>query len=111
MQCNQCKALLESKDAFKDHLKRKHKTEECVTLENSENFNCTQCNFTSNIRSEVKRHINIVHKGIRMDKCSFCDFTSYNKTSLKVHFKAKHEECKFLCNMCNFQTSLISKLI
>lgn len=63
---------------------------------------CDQCDRAYHERFELQKHIDIVHKGIRLFTCDVCD-TDYKFTtrkSLKQH-KLLHGEKRFSCKFCD----------
>ena len=48
----------------------------------------------------LKKHVEVVHEGIKPFKCSVCDVKFANKQHLKKHIETIHEEIKpFKCTI------------
>ena len=79
---------------------------------------CKKCNFNTNNKSLLNRHINtILHqtgkRKTRSDKkwsscCSHCDYKTSNKTNMKLHALNKHSTkkerkvgFKYYCQYCD----------
>lgn len=61
---------------------------------------CDQCDRAYHERFQLKRHINIVHKGIRLFSCTICDTNKFTtKKSLGQHMLL-HGEKRFPCKFC-----------
>ena len=56
--------------------------------ETSENFKCQQCQYTCNVKNNLKKHVESEHKS----SCDKCDFITSNEMHLKLHVKACHNK-------------------
>ena len=65
---------------------------------------CNQCEYTAKNAKELKRHINVAHKGI-VFRCDQCDYSSSHKSNLYNHQKAKHEMRVYKCLSCETTSS------
>ena len=109
--------LLESKGTYfepernlKSDLKRK---------QTKGKLRCQECEFTSNYKGNLKRHVEDVHKGVfssnRPGKrcaengqylCQECDFKSNHKTALRVHIDRIHNGVlNYSCSQCEFKSN------
>ena len=61
---------------------------------------CDRCEWSFNCPAELKRHIDMVHLGLKPYKCSECDAAYGHKGDLNKHIKAVHEGA-FVCPTCN----------
>lgn len=62
---------------------------------------CDQCDRAYHERFQLKKHINIVHKGIRLFSCTLCDTSKFTtKKSLGQHMLL-HGEKRFQCKFCD----------
>ena len=53
-----------------------------------DNFKCQECDFTSNIERNLKKHVKSEHN----NTCDKCNFSTSNKMHLKMHIKACHKK-------------------
>ena len=52
---------------------------------------CTLCDFTSGMRSDMKKHIMEVHDGKQVWICSICNTEFTRKDNLQAHITQAHE--------------------
>ena len=70
-------------------------------------FSCPECEFKTNHKQNVKKHIAAVHCGGKDQKtkfhCDMCDYSSFAKDKLKSHRDYKHfnKPKPFPCQNCN----------
>ena len=53
-------------------------------------FSCEKCEYESERKSKLNRHIKLVHEKVRVDKpvkCDVCDYTSPYPSNVKKHMK------------------------
>ncbi|XP_066976246.1 uncharacterized protein [Macrobrachium rosenbergii] len=55
-------------------------------------FSCSLCNYTSNDKSNLVRHIRLVHKDTSELSCPYCPYKTNSKGSYTLHFFS-HKEC------------------
>ncbi|XP_066970562.1 zinc finger and BTB domain-containing protein 7A-like isoform X6 [Macrobrachium rosenbergii] len=63
---------------------------------------CMHCQFTSNHKTKLERHI-LVHTGERPYACSFCSYAFTQKSNLKRHMQTHTGEKPFACPMCPYR--------
>ncbi|BHF70830.1 hypothetical protein SprV_0401388300 [Sparganum proliferum] len=69
-------------------------------------FQCPDCLKSFSRNSDLQKHIDAVHKGLRPYKCSTCQMLFSQKSSLKRHVEAVHEGIKaFQCLHCESRFS------
>ena len=51
-------------------------------------FSCDQCDYTSNVKSSLTKHVKTSHE----NSCEQCDFTTTNKMHLNMHVRACHKK-------------------
>ena len=56
--------------------------------ETNENFKCQQCQYTCNVKNNLKKHVESEHKS----SCDKCDFITSNEMLLKMHIRAYHKK-------------------
>ena len=61
---------------------------------------CDQCESSFNRPAELKRHIDVVHLGLKPHKCTECERAFGLKGDLTNHIKSAHENA-FVCPTCN----------
>ena len=71
------------------------------------NHGCDECGYTTNYKSDLKRHWDAVHnKGHKKHKCEICAYSSAEKTSLKYHMASIHTlGGKIKCDKCPFSSA------
>ena len=93
------------KDPF-EHINEIHKD---VMIENPKNCDCCGKSFTR--ASSLKRHVKIVHEGIKDHECNHCGKSFSQARYLKTHVKSIHEGVKeHVCNDCGKSFSLAHHL-
>jgi len=64
-------------------------------------FSCAECDYKSNFQMNVKRHIDIKHKGLSGDHlCSYCPKRFFSPAKLKSHILVHTNEKNFVCEEC-----------
>lgn len=62
---------------------------------------CDQCDRAYHDRYQLKKHVNIVHKGIRLFSCTLCETSKFTtKKSLGQHMLL-HGEKRYQCKFCD----------
>ena len=51
------------------------------------------CNYVSKYRANLKKHIRVVHEGVRYP-CHLCDVRTTSKASLQLHIRTVHDGLK-----------------
>ena len=77
-------------------------------LMNLNKYNCEECGKTLHNGTSVQRHIDSVHKKLRIS-CDICGkkFSYGDKTTLRRHKEREHPPPK--CDTCNIQFKTISE--
>ena len=52
---------------------------------------CDQCNFTTEHKQSLKRHVKIIHYKIRDYACEQCSFKASTNSNLMQHIKSVHK--------------------
>ena len=68
-------------------LEVKHK----VYQKKLKNFQCSDCDFSSNNIRSLENHKQCVHNGVVRFYCSLCEHKSYFRHNVKHHIRAKHD--------------------
>ena len=55
---------------------------------------CSQCEYKTNMRRSLKRHIQSVHEGMKYP-CDQCDKQFSNQQNRKKHIQSVHESVKY----------------
>ena len=95
--CNICGKELAA-NGLSDHISRVH--EKDVNAE--KNCVCDICGFRTDIKSNLRKHTNQVHK---KKKCPYCDYVRGSKNYMEVHIDRKHQEedgrdLNHICSQC-----------
>jgi len=72
-------------------------------------FWCSKCDFQTGSKSNLRRHDEMKHQGIKY-ACDGCDYKASSKDNLKRHSMSKHEGIQFDCDQCEFKTSIKGSL-
>ena len=71
----------------------------------TENMTCDQCNETFVTPRYLKKHIELVHEGVKRYKCDDCGKMFGQMGNMKLHISRVHEgkksEKKFMCKLCD----------
>ena len=67
---------------------------------------CKDCDYKSSTNDNLQKHINLVHLKIKDYECNECDFKSYKKFQVQIHINAVHLKIKsFECDDCDHTCS------
>ncbi|KAB7502195.1 Zinc finger protein [Armadillidium nasatum] len=95
----------EGEYAFEDQPKEAEelleKDENSDHLNNIKTFQCPECDYSSNQRYILKRHM-IVHSNLKIFNCIHCNYSCNRKTNLNKHLLIHSETKLFKCNECEF---------
>jgi KRAB domain-containing zinc finger protein len=70
--------------------------------QNTKNFKCEWCDYSTPKQGHLTNHINSTHKKIKKYWCDVCDYASYTRASLENHSNAVHLGIKdFKCDICD----------
>jgi len=72
-------------------------------------FWCSKCDFQTGTKSNLKRHDEMKHQGIKY-ACDGCNYKASSKDNLKRHSMSRHEGIVFDCHACEFKTSIKGSL-
>ena len=74
---------------------------------NTGNYRCYYCEYQTNERPSLEKHIAAIHGAEKSFKCDRCEFSTGWKSSLRKHQISAHNEtspCLYTCNKCKFST-------
>ena len=95
LECEQCDYTYTSFDAINGHRRRKHSNNP-----NREKKKCQQCDKSFKYTHDLKKHIKVIHEGIKK-KCPHCDFQADFNSGLKKHMTSVHGISNLKCDICN----------
>ncbi|XP_023321216.1 zinc finger protein ZFAT [Eurytemora carolleeae] len=72
-------------------------------------FSCSLCEYQTQKRYVLKRHILVKHQGLRF-KCDQCERSFSEEYSLRRHVSNIHEGKRYFCDECDFSASSSSML-
>ena len=85
-------------------LERARLVREKNKLKNKDKFKCEKCDYKTDVKSSLNRHIKSVHDGVKDILCPDCDFKCSFNGNLKQHIKSIHTKIKdFECDICDFK--------
>ena len=100
-ECPECFQIFETRGKRDHHVKRVHK---------QLFFQCSQCNFKSGEKSNLKQHVVSVHDKSHYVVCTICN-AKVAKRTLPKHIESVHENVKsFECDKCGHKTNQKSSL-
>ena len=73
-------------------------------LSEKKEFQCEYCNYSTNRRSDLNRHVR-GHTGENLFHCVKCDYKTARKSDLRRHHLLHAGEKPFKCGVCNYTTS------
>ena len=74
-------------------------------------FQCENCDYSSDDKSKLVRHVSSVHKGKKPYLCDKCDNKFSEISDLKRHISSVHEEKKpYKCDRCESRFGHVSHL-
>ena len=91
--CGHCGNRLLYKRSMKYHVKAFHDKKESK-------FNYKLCDFSTLFKSDIQKHVELVHKEKTFDQC---DLITKNQMEFNKHIKSVHP-IKFLCDKSDFET-------
>ena len=93
--CDICGYAASQKVHLKQHNDAVHKMTEST-------YKCGKCSYKSNLKRDVKKHIQFVHGKIRNHVCDECDYATSDKSVLSCHKAAVHKtgDREFRCELC-----------
>ena len=97
--CSSCSFESCYKPAMQNHLKRKHKDENCkvIKMERKQQtkargkYKCTECEFNSDFSTHLTMHKEAVHMKLKQFYCKICEFKSYFKHNTRSHMVNNHK--------------------
>ena len=63
---------------------------------------CTICDYQAKGHGKLRRHIRIVHEGVRYP-CTMCDHEATRHDNLRKHIESVHDDKKYQCSKCDYQ--------
>ena len=88
MFCEQCNKIYKTKQQYRAHMSTAHA---------EKNLYCPHCQFATNDKQKLKKHIGLKHSLARFNKpwvCCMCAFTTNLMWTLKAHLMNKHKQSK-----------------
>ena len=64
-------------------------------------YNCEKCEKNFGRKENLKKHIQSVHLNYRPHKCDKCDKSFIMRTYLENHVKSAHENVRYNCDKCD----------
>ena len=92
--CDQCNKTFKQPDYLRNHNAFVH------GIGNRKSHQCNECSKVFKRSADFKRHVNIVHRGIKDFQCNLCGKSFDKSIHLKEHIQVVHEGIKFKCEIC-----------
>ena len=117
--CEVCNKIFKSLGYFEDHRLRVHDKREFNKIK----FHCTQCEFETNKKFNLKRHKQNVHESLANSlllqksakkeydtlenkvKCKACSLELTSQRCYFTHMYEKHGECEIQCPHCEYKSA------
>ena len=77
-----------------------------ISREKSKPFKCIKCALSCASKTDLEKHIKVVHEGLKPYKCNFCERFFSTKGNLDRHLGMKQRN---LLNVKSVKLSLIKK--
>ena len=90
--CDLCEATFSQNGGLLKHRKSVHKE--------FRNYSCKQCDQSYYRKTELKRHVEVTHRGERYS-CKICDRSYTRDKHLQKHVKATHQGIRYNCKECD----------
>ena len=72
-------------------------------------YQCDECEYAATKVSNLKRHKESKHEGIRYT-CDQCEYVTTGSSHLKQHIKSKHEGIRYPCDQCGYAATQLRYL-
>ena len=93
---------ISTKGELKEHYKVDHR---------GTRFKCDRCNYEGTQKTNLGRHMEAEHgTEPAQGKCTECDFTTSTKGELKENYKVDHGGTRFKCDKCSYEGTQKDKL-
>ena len=71
------------------------------------------CTYKSALQTNLKRHVDAVHKDLRGHICKECGYAASQKATLNAHMVTIHNigDKKYNCEKCPYATAYRSRLV
>ena len=71
------------------------------TSDGSKPYKCSQCGYSSSLKSNLNQHMTCVHASVKPFKCTLCDYAAAIKSNLNQHIQCVHVKTKpYKCTQC-----------
>ena len=100
LSCNHCKKIMKTKKNMNRHLRKIHKLKSDFSKKGE--VSCTDCEFRSDRKDTLARHIRLLHTESEKKKCPECAYITANKTSMRHHMDGHSGEI-FQCGECKYE--------
>eukprot|EP00092_Neocalanus_flemingeri_P089558 GFUD01113331.1.p1 GENE.GFUD01113331.1~~GFUD01113331.1.p1 ORF type:complete len:217 (-),score=51.60 GFUD01113331.1:296-946(-) len=67
--------------------------------------NSNDCEYKNKTKSELKRHIKVMHLNLVSYMCKQCDYTSKFTQALNAHVLVVHDKAINFCKFCDFKST------
>ena len=114
--CDLCVFITDDEEALQDHNKYLHPPEDPMKMEQTEEkenflYTCSQCNFTTQIKSDLEFHVYQRHENVQKSNelytCDICPFVTEIEKDLKRHSRLKHKQVReYKCPMCDYKSPI-----
>ena len=96
-----CDAKLSSKSSLPKHV---------TVKQQGVRHNCEECGYKAPKLSKLTKHIKAVHLKIKDYACEDCDAEFYSRSNLERHMNSKHKGIRYSCDQCDYKTTQSGRL-
>ena len=67
-------------------------------------YSCQSCDYKTNWKLSLVRHVDFIHKG-KGYQCESCDFKAARNSCVKKHEDTVHKGVRFVCELCSYKAT------
>ncbi|XP_045505860.1 zinc finger protein 626-like [Colias croceus] len=127
--CETCNIAFKTREQSEAHKKEFHKETSCICefcgkvlpnrsamythtrLHLPASHKCEHCSYCTPLKSDLKKHMYIIHTDIKLYQCSECPRSFKTSSNMKQHIIIHHKQIrKYACTMCDKRFYDSSKL-
>jgi KRAB domain-containing zinc finger protein len=118
IKCEHCFTVVRTKKLARRHTRISHtdlririsKPSVKPKLKIKRETTCSQCEYKTNTKATLDRHLNLKHGQGKVIKCSECDYETANRDCMKSHMDI-HSGVDFPCDQCDYVGAQQNRLL